>query len=161
MLEFFGGNVNVTKITPEQYARGGSEHSEQVALFMWANDQALAGIYSEELRSMFAIPNGGLRHKATAGRLKAEGTKEGVSDIFVPVTRMYRTDMHVLTYHGLFVEMKKARVKNVRNDDPEFGATPEQRKFIALMKSRGYAATVCHGWINASETIMSYLKLPA
>lgn len=159
---FFGGAMTVTRITPEQYAKGGSEHSEQVAVFIWANDQALAGFYPDELNSMFAIPNGGLRNKATAGRLKAEGAKKGVVDIFLPTPRMNFQGDHLRGwYHGLFVEMKPKRVANVRNTDPEFGATPEQREFITTVKRRGYAATVCHGWIEATDVIASYLKLPA
>lgn len=47
-----------------------SEHQEQVALFQWA-------AYMEKtypaLREMYAIPNGGLRNKVVAAKLKAEG----------------------------------------------------------------------------------------
>lgn len=152
------------KITPEEYAKAGTEHAEQVAVFIWAND---VREQYPDLDSLFAVPNGGLRNKATAGRLKAEGVKEGVSDLFLPVIRYDRIPsspggppMQYVPFHGLFIEMKKARSAKVRNDDPQFGATPEQRKFIALMKSRGYAATVCHGWIEASEVLLSYLRLP-
>ena len=33
----------------------------------------------------FAVPNGGLRDKAVAGRLKAQGVKAGIPDIGVPL----------------------------------------------------------------------------
>lgn len=149
-------------ISPAQYAQAGSEHAEQVALFMWCHE--VRNEYPE-LQSLFAIPNGGLRHKATAGRLKAEGVKDGVSDVMLPLPITYRqfvgieSVQQVRSFAGLFIEMKKRRAKNIRNDDPEFGATPEQRAFIALMKSRGYSATVCHGWENARDVLLSYLKL--
>jgi hypothetical protein len=131
------------RITPESYAKAGTEHAEQVALFIWANDEIIAGRFVDELKSMFAIPNGGLRNKATAGRLKAEGVKSGVADIFLPVVRP--------GYHGLFIEMKP--LKSGR-------ATDEQECFIMIMKSRGYAATICRGWLEASQVVTSYLQLP-
>jgi VRR-NUC domain len=130
------------RISPEQYAKAGTEHAEQVAVFIWANDEILAGRYVAELASLFAIPNGGLRSKVTAGRLKAEGVKSGVSDLFLPVPRLW--------YHGLFIEMKPLKTGR---------ATDEQVQFIALMKSRGYGATVCRGWIEATQVIQSYLQL--
>ena len=43
-----------------------SEHDEQVAVVEWCD---LNGI------PVFAIPNGGMRHKRTAARLKAEEPK--------------------------------------------------------------------------------------
>lgn len=149
-----------TRITPERYAAAGTEHAEQVAVFIWANDQILAGSrYADELRSMFAIANGGLRHKATAGRLKAEGVKSGVSDIFLPVPRWlpdgsttFNGGVKYKAQHGLFIEMKPLKTGR---------ATDEQEQFIALMKSRGYAATLCRGWIEATETIKAYLELPS
>ena len=42
-----------------------SEHDEQATLFAIAS-------YRPELRWMFAIPNGGYRTKATAGKMAAE-----------------------------------------------------------------------------------------
>jgi len=42
-----------------------SEHDEQYKLFSWTR-------YRPELRWMFAIPNGGYRTKATAGKMAAE-----------------------------------------------------------------------------------------
>ena len=46
-----------------------SEHDEQVALFEWA---AMNRSRIPELKLMFAIPNGGHRHKAVAGKMKAD-----------------------------------------------------------------------------------------
>src|SRR5262245_53141739 len=60
----------------------GTEHSQQVAAFEW-----LATTYENhpELRLVFAVPNGGLRHKATAIRLRREGVRAGVPDVCVPL----------------------------------------------------------------------------
>ena len=55
-----------------------SEHQEQVALFRWAE---FAIARWPELALMYAIPNGGHRHKAVAAGLKAEGVKRGVPDV--------------------------------------------------------------------------------
>ena len=75
-----------------------TESAEQIGLFRWAEFQA--GAYPE-LHRLFHIPNGGHRHKATAGRLRAEGVKSGVPDICLPVPRG--------PYHGLYIEMKRMR----------------------------------------------------
>ena len=61
-----------------------SEHQEQKALIQWArlNQQRFP-----ELDLLFAIPNGGLRNIRVARKLKSEGVKPGVSDLFLPVAR--------------------------------------------------------------------------
>ncbi len=46
----------------------------------------------------FAIPNGGYRSKRTAGRLKAEGVRAGLPDLFLPIAA------HGM--HGMFLELK-------------------------------------------------------
>lgn len=56
---------------------------------------------------LFAVPNGGFRSKATAGKLKAEGVKAGVPDLFLPVPRR-ATKAHP-AYHGMFIELKVGR----------------------------------------------------
>lgn len=109
-----------------------SEHDEQVALFEWAATVP-------ELQWMFAIPNGGARHIAVAGKLKAEGVKRGVSDIFLPLARG--------GYHGLFIEMKSDKGNT----------TPEQANFILAMRDAGYAAIICHGFEQAKWSIGLYL----
>lgn len=48
----------------------------------------------------FAIPNGGLRSKEVAAKLKAEGVKAGVADLLILLPNQ--------TFHGLFVEVKIA-----------------------------------------------------
>ena len=83
-------------MTPEQIAKSGTEESHQTALFAWA---ALHANECPQLRLLLAIPNGGLRNKVTAGKLKAQGVKAGVPDIFLPVARG--------RYHGLWIEMKE------------------------------------------------------
>lgn len=94
-----------------------SEHDEQTALF-----QALA--YLPAAKWVFAIPNGGLRNMQVAIKLKAEGAKRGVWDIFVPVARG--------GHHGLFIEMKFGKNK----------LTAEQTEFRQFVEEQGYCCKV-------------------
>ena len=80
-------------MTPELYAGKAagkvmSEDGHQVVLFQWA---ALAKGKYPELAWLYAVPNGGLRSKAVAGKLKAEGTRRGVPDYLWP----QRSGQHV------------------------------------------------------------------
>lgn len=114
-----------------------TESEEQQALFQWA---AAARGRFPELALMHHIPNGGKRDKVTAARLKAEGAKAGVPDIFLPVARGGK--------HGLYIEMKT-----------ESGvASKEQIEFINAVRLQGYEAVVCRGWVNAKACIEAYLR---
>lgn len=112
------------------------EHAEQAALMRWA---MFARARLPELALLYAIPNGGHRHKATAARLKAEGVKRGVPDVCLPVSRG--------GIHGLYVELKTERGK----------PTPEQLGWIRALRRQGYAACVCRGWEQARAAIENYL----
>ena len=113
-----------------------SEHAEQAALFEWA---AWNETRAPELALLFAIPNGGARHKATAAKMKAEGQRAGVPDCFLPVARR--------DYHGLWIEMK-------------FGSnqpTPVQRDWDRRLTKQGYIVATCRSWEMAARTIVWYL----
>ena len=112
------------------------EHQEQAALMRWAEYQSKK---LPELALLFAIPNGGFRSKATAGRLKAEGVKAGVPDIFLPVARG--------EFHGLFIEMKAGRNK----------PTATQSAWLYHLSQQGYKVAVCYGWEAARDMITEYL----
>lgn len=114
-----------------------SEHDEQAALFAWAEANEAA---HPELAMLFAIPNGGARHPATAGRLKAEGVKAGVPDMFLAVRRG--------RFGGLFVELKRKPNK----------PTVQQQAWIERLRYYGYAAVVCYGAAEAQQAIMAYLQ---
>jgi hypothetical protein len=120
-----------------------SEHDEQRNLFSWAEWQSLVW---PELALMFAIPNGGHRHKATAAKMKAEGVKAGVPDIFLPV--MVRSKYGELgVYSGLFIEMKFGKNK----------PTKKQREWLEALRGQNYYATVCYSAQEAREVIADYL----
>ena len=115
-----------------------SEHDEQVALFNWAkmNDSRLP-----ELGLLFAIPNGGQRHILVAKKMKAEGVKAGVPDIFLPVVRGH--------FHGMFIEMKFGKNK----------LTKSQKAWAEKLIKADYEFITCWGWENAAEAIEYYLAL--
>ena len=93
-----------------------SEHLEQARLVMWFRQT-----YPDTL--IFAIPNGGLRSKSQALKLKVEGVVPGVPDLFIPAWRVW-------------VEMKKEKGGVV---------SKEQQKIIKYLQSVNYCVIVCLG----------------
>lgn len=89
---------------------------------------------------IFAIPNGGQRSKATAGKLKAEGVRAGIPDLFLPVARQ--------GCHGLFLELKVGSNK----------ATEHQMRMIDRLKLQGYGAAVVWEYQMAINIIEHYLE---
>lgn len=114
-----------------------TESQEQVALFQWA---ALAEKEHPCLRWLFAIPNGGLRDKITAARMKREGVKKGCFDICLPVARG--------GFYGLYIELKRIKGGKV---------SKEQEEFRQHCLKEGYAAVICNGWEEAKGVIERYL----
>ncbi len=75
-----------------------TEGEEQATLF------SRARMYENkypQLKWMFHIPNEGKRSRTTGGRMRSEGMKSGVADIFLPAPSG--------EYHGLFIELKRLR----------------------------------------------------
>jgi hypothetical protein len=126
-------------LTPEQYAKAGTEHAHQVAVFMWI--QQTGQHTYPELNRLFAIPNGGLRNKATAGRLKAEGVKSGVLDLMLPLP--------LARFHGMFLEMKKPGDLD--------RTTPEQDNWIGWLRSVSYYCRVADNWESARDELVAYV----
>ena len=115
-----------------------TEHSEQVALFGWAKANEPRHL---QLGLMFAIPNGGKRHIVTGKKLKAEGVKSGVPDIFLGVPKNGK--------HGLFIELKVGKNKPSKN----------QLWWIHSLRAEGYAVEVCWGFEEARDAIINYLGI--
>lgn len=116
-----------------------TEHAEQATLMVWA------GLLSRSvtaLELLFAIPNGGHRLPGVAGKLRAEGVKAGVPDLFLPVA--------VGEFHGLFLEMKRRRNGRLRT---------EQRAWAERLKAQGYRVEEVKGATAAAEVILDYLAL--
>lgn len=111
------------------------EHQHQKALIQWFDAQ-----YQAHRGRLLAIPNGGARHPAVAGKMKAEGVRAGVPDLFLPVPKG--------GLHGLWVELKA----------PTGRPTPQQLGWLDYLASQGYAAVLCKGWEAARDTIRDYLN---
>ena len=106
-----------------------TEHFEQRELVRWFR-QTWPGV------RIFAIPNGGARSAATAGRLKVEGVSSGVPDLFVPAWR-------------LWVEMKRIKGGSV---------SAEQMDWIAYLGSVNYWCIVGKGADDAKAKISSFFN---
>jgi len=104
-----------------------TEHEEQRELVRWFRQTW------PDVR-IFAIPNGGARSKATAGRLKAEGVASGVPDLFVPAWR-------------LWVEMKRTKGGSL---------SPEQKDWIKYLESVGFCCIVGKGAEDAKRQISAF-----
>ena len=104
-----------------------TEHEEQRELVRWFR-QTWPGV------RIFAVPNGGVRSKATAGRLKAEGVASGVPDLFVPAWR-------------LWVEMKRTKGGSL---------SAEQKDVIKQLENVGYWVIVGKGADDAKRQISAF-----
>jgi len=107
-----------------------TEHEEQREVIRWFR-RKYAPI------RIFAIPNGGMRSKATAARLKAEGVSRGVPDLFVP-------------YYRLWIEMKRVRDGRL---------SPDQRDWHRYLADEcGHTVLTCHGAEDAKAQIDEYIS---
>lgn len=128
------------KIDWDKYVENakGSEDAHQIALMAWSSDPETRKQYPE-LEWLFHIPNGGSRHKAEAGKLKAMGVKPGVPDLGLLIPKG--------PYHGLFIELKKIGGKTSKYQD----------KWIEKLINSSYRVEICEGWKNAKAAIIYYL----
>jgi hypothetical protein len=130
-----------------------AEHHEQAALIDWARQFAHE---CPELELLHAIPLGGLRpsqvrldprtghqirYSPAGQKLRAEGAKEGVPDLCLPVARE--------AFYGLYIEMKYGRNK----------PTHKQDWWIARLRGQGYRVEVCWSFEEARDVLIDYLGL--
>ena len=131
------------------------EHNLQCACVKWFAYQ-----HPELQGLLFAVPNGGARSKATAGKLKAEGVVAGVADLILLVPKFIvvhaennadgvecHVDLATLTC-GLCIEMKTSKGRQ----------SPEQKEWQAKVEAHGYKYAVCHSLDEFINTINDYLK---
>ena len=116
-----------------------TESQEQIDLIQWCKRNM--GKYPE-LEKIFHIPNGGKRNIQTAMRLKLEGVKPGVPDLFLPVARR--------GYHGLFIEMKRIKGGSISKD---------QNKWEIWLTAEGFAWVRANGFHHARRLLKGYLKI--
>ena len=121
-----------------------TEHAEAVALMRMVK---LHEGRHPELRLLFAVPNGGDRHKIVAAKMKAEGVKAGVPDYFLASPRYCSASRE--DYSGLFIELKSMTGY----------ASKEQKEWVERLRGQGYRAEVCRGWEQAWGVIREYLSI--
>ncbi len=104
------------------------EHIEQVNFINWFE-------YHYPTIKIFAIPNGGKRGIKTAVKLKAEGVKRGVPDLFIPEW-------------NLWIEMKKVKGGST---------SKEQKEWIDYLNDIGHTAIVCRGFEAAKQCVDDFI----
>jgi hypothetical protein len=125
------------------------EDGEQEALIKWAKVAFINGTAHYVIDFLFAIPNGGRRNVREAARLKKQGVKAGVSDLFFAYP--------VAGKHGLWIEMKKQQKDFKSAAESLRSVSTNQQLWIQQMKAQGYEAEVAFGWADALEIINEYL----
>lgn len=106
-----------------------SEHEEQIKVCQWLKRHTNL--------KFFAIPNGELRHKTVASRLKAEGVTKGVPDLCIPALG------------PLWIEMKTEKGGRVSKDQKEW------HEYLNVQI--GQSAIVCEGHKKAIKVIKDYM----
>ena len=94
-----------------------------------------------DLKFLFAVPNGGKRTKASAGKIKAEGGKAGVPDYIWPKA--------IGSCPGLVIELKRKKGGRVSDD---------QRRTLDYFASQGWTAVVCAGWEEAWAAVKAHMQ---
>lgn len=115
-----------------------SEHENQAAFF------DLLELNKNKypfLKWIFAIPNGGHRQIVTAVKLKREGVRRGIFDVFICLPFAGKS--------GMFLEFKSAKGR----------LTKEQSEFRAFAELNGYATAVCRSWREAAREVEKYLEI--
>lgn len=114
------------------------EHDLQCACVQWFRLQ-----YPALTNRLFAVPNGGARSKATAGKLKAEGVLAGVADLIL----LKPND----SFGALLIEMK-TQSKSSRQ-------SPAQRQWQKDLTALGeYKYTICRNISEFISEVNDYLK---
>ena len=106
-----------------------TEHDEQCGVVSWFRHQ-----FPRVL--IFAIPNGEKRSLSVAKRLKAEGVKRGIPDLYIPEW-------------NLWVEMKRRKGGVLSKD---------QKNVIGYLESIGHTVIVGRGAADASAQILAFVK---
>lgn len=108
------------------------EDQEQQALATWLD--LVVGV-----PGWFHVPNGGLRHKAVAGKLKAQGVKDGVPDVII--TRRSKKLVE-LDKVGVAIELKRQDARPSDTRESQWG-------WINHLADQGWITYVARGWDDA------------
>ena len=122
------------------------EHNIQAACVRWFNLQ-----WPQYRGLLFAVPNGGARSKATAGKLKAEGVVPGVADLILLVPRCVKAhddEGWYNTIHALCIEMKTKRGYQ----------SQAQKEWQKKVEAAGYRYVIVRSVEQFIKEINDYLK---
>lgn len=95
---------------------------------------------------LHAVPNGGDREAWVGAKMKAEGVKKGVPDMFLPIP--------IGMYAGLVIELKIPK----RYTEKDGGLSEHQMKWLWRMRDYHYASVVAYGWVAATKALRSYYE---
>lgn len=132
--EFLRALIRGDKTPPKRIEE---EHNIQANCVKWFRLQ-----YRNYASLLFAIPNGGFRGKATAGKLKAEGVVAGVADLCLAIPRG--------GYGALYIEMKQRGGYQ----------RPVQKEWQEICERAGNKYVVCRTIEEFMREINSYMSLP-
>ena len=126
-----------------------TEHQIQAAIVEWAYKTKMVNKYNPEriiyLKDhLIAIPNGGKRSITEAIRLKKEGVKPGVSDLFLACPSFNGKNKN-----GLWIEVKSKRGKVSRM----------QYEWSELMQGCHYAVSFIYSVDEGIQAIKDYLGM--
>lgn len=116
---------------------------QQAVMKWWALAHRGLGVKHERL--LMAFPMQGQRTARNGARMKAEGMRAGLADMFLAVPMPFDSG-----HHGLWIELKRPKPRGV--------VSPEQAEFLMSVKMQGYGAQVCFGFDECTKAITDYLK---
>jgi len=99
-----------------------------------------------DLRFVFACPNGGKRHIGVAVKMKREGVKRGVPDIFIPIPKM---DNLLCIISGKWLETKTDIGKQSK----------EQKEYQKFLLDKGYNYALCRSVDELLDETENYLQI--
>lgn len=120
-----------------------TENQEQRALVKWLSFHPLLKDF------YYKNNNEGKRTEAQTWNLKLMGLRPGVSDLFIPYPSKSGK------YAGLWLEVKRAM--NYPPSARQGESWKLQEIWIERMKTVGFDAHFCYGWIDGKEIIERYL----
>lgn len=106
-----------------------SESEEQIGFLRWFELQ-FRGVW------IFHIPNGGHRAISVAKKMKADGVKPGVPDLYVPRWK-------------LWIEMKRQKGGRISKD---------QAAWHEYLSGIGDTVIVCNGATDASRQVLAFVQ---
>ena len=114
-----------------------TERQSQCAFIEWAG---YAQRERPELAMLFAVPNGGDRHRVVAAKLRAEGVRAGVPDLCLPIGRG--------GFLGLWLELKRRGSGQTSR---------EQRHWLEALAGYGHCTAIVWSSEQAQAAVCAYL----